>query len=75
MQAGNSYNSIVQIQRIQIVFFIPSMLPGRRLWIDNNPGRQQNERKLFHGTRADTCPKVNEQGFNRSFAGVNGKLQ
>ena len=75
MQAGNSYNSIVQIQRIQNRVLYSQYAARKKVMDDNNPGRQQNERKLFHGTRADTCPKVNEQGFNRSFAGVNGKLQ
>jgi len=30
------------------------------------------EKELFHGTKKDTCEKINYQGFNRSFAGENG---
>ena len=26
---------------------------------------------LFHGTTADTVPKITQQGFNRAFAGKN----
>ena len=74
MQAGNSYNSIVQIQRIQNRVLYSQYAARKKVMDDDNPGDQQNERKLFHGTKYDTCPKVNQQGFNRSFAGANGKL-
>lgn len=32
-----------------------------------------NEKKLFHGTAAATCPLINYNGFNRSFSGKNGE--
>lgn len=32
-----------------------------------------NEQQLFHGTDADSLPHVNQHGFNRSYAGKNGK--
>ena len=38
-----------------------------------NPLGHQNEKKLFHGTASDVCEKINAQGFNRTFAGKNGK--
>ena len=30
-------------------------------------------RELFHGTSSDVCEKIYKDGFNRSFAGKNGK--
>lgn len=32
-----------------------------------------NEKLLFHGTDVDSVPFVNGNGFNRSYAGKNGK--
>lgn len=32
-----------------------------------------NEKLLFHGTDADSVTYVNQHGFNRSYAGKNGK--
>jgi hypothetical protein len=32
-----------------------------------------NEKQLFHGTDAGSVPHVNKNGFNRSYAGKNGK--
>merc|ERR1712146_866708 len=29
---------------------------------------------LFHGTAADTVPKITEMGFNRSFCGLNATM-
>lgn len=41
--------------------------------MDMKNGHTDNERILFHGTDADSVPYVNEHGFNRSYAGKNGK--
>uniref|UniRef100_A0A8C7JYW8 Poly [ADP-ribose] polymerase n=1 Tax=Oncorhynchus kisutch TaxID=8019 RepID=A0A8C7JYW8_ONCKI len=37
-------------------------------------GHQNNERKLFHGACHTTIDKINELGFNRSYAGKNAAL-
>ena len=70
MQGG--YKQIVKIERIQnpALYF---QYVGRKKEMDKqNPSGHQNERLLFHGTSVDTCPKINQNGFNRSFAGKNG---
>lgn len=41
--------------------------------MDTKNGHTNNERQLFHGTDADTVPYINQHGFNRSYAGKNGK--
>lgn len=41
--------------------------------MDIKNGYRDNERVLFHGTDADSVPYVNQHGFNRSYAGKNGK--
>jgi len=37
-----------------------------------SPGTQLT-RRLFHGTSEDVCEKIYTNGFDRSFAGKNGK--
>uniref|UniRef100_UPI00398F08FE protein mono-ADP-ribosyltransferase PARP14-like isoform X2 n=1 Tax=Pristiophorus japonicus TaxID=55135 RepID=UPI00398F08FE len=32
---------------------------------------QQNEKLLYHGTSPETCSKINADGFNRSYCGLN----
>lgn len=34
-----------------------------------------NEKQLFHGTDGKNITNINTQGFNRSFAGKNGKCK
>lgn len=66
------YTSIVKIQRIQNpMLYFQYVVRKKEMDKHNKPGHQ-NERKLFHGTSVDTCPKVNQSGFNRSFAGKHG---
>ncbi|XP_043849442.1 protein mono-ADP-ribosyltransferase PARP14-like [Dromiciops gliroides] len=61
---------IEKIERIQ----------NRNLWnlyntrkknMDDQNGHTNNEKRLFHGTAADSVSHVNSQGFNRSYAGKN----
>ncbi|KAH9492135.1 hypothetical protein Btru_048699 [Bulinus truncatus] len=37
-----------------------------------NPAGHNNEEKLFHGTAKENIKQINENGFNRSYCGVNG---
>lgn len=41
--------------------------------MDDKNKHTTNEQQLFHGTDADSLPHVNQHGFNRSYAGKNGK--
>lgn len=38
-----------------------------------NPRNKQNVRELWHGTDSFTITLICQKGFNRSFAGKNGK--
>ena len=73
-RSSSYYSSIVRIQRIQNHVLYSQYAARKKVMDDNNPTGCQNERKLFHGTTPDTCLKVNQQGFNRSFAGKNGNF-
>lgn len=42
--------------------------------MDQMNGHQNNEKMLFHGTREDSISHINQNGFNRSYAGKNGML-
>ena len=70
---SETYSSIIKIQRIQnLVLYGQYMAKKKNMDKNNTPGHA-NEMLLFHGSSADTCPKINLQGFNRSFSGKNGK--
>ena len=70
-----SYRDIVRIQRIQNPALYLQFIARKKAMDKHNPPGHQNERRLFHGTSAVTCPKINQCGFNRSFAGKNGNSQ
>ncbi|XP_040214269.1 protein mono-ADP-ribosyltransferase PARP14-like [Rana temporaria] len=66
-------NTILKILRVQ----------NRDLWlnyqirkqnIDSKNGSTTNEKELFHGTDFNSIQHVNQNGFNRSYAGRNGTL-
>ena len=67
------YTQIVKIQRIQNPMLYAQYIAKKKDMEKHNPPGYQNEKRLFHGTPADVCPKINQQGFNRSFAGKNGE--
>ena len=69
------YVSIVKIQRIQNPALYFQFIVRKKEMDKHNPPGHKNERKLFHGTSVDTCPKINQSGFNRSFAGKNGSTR
>lgn len=41
--------------------------------MEKKNGHQNNEKRLFHGTNEQTIGHINNSGFNRSYAGKNGK--
>ena len=71
--SGGTYNSIIKIQRIQNLVLYGQYIANKKNMDKKNKPGHQNEMLLYHGTSADTCPKINLQGFNRSFSGKNGK--
>ena len=64
---------IITIQRVQNTMLHGQYIARKRSMEKLNPPNTKNESLLFHGTDANTCHKINSQGFNRSFAGKNGK--
>lgn len=41
--------------------------------MEKKNGHQNNEKRLFHGTSEQTISHIEKSGFNRSYAGKNGK--
>jgi hypothetical protein len=66
------YEQIIRIERIQNPALYLQFIDRKKKMDKVNPKGHQNERSLFHGAAVDTCPKINQNGFNRSFAGKNG---
>ncbi|XP_048202716.1 protein mono-ADP-ribosyltransferase PARP14 isoform X2 [Perognathus longimembris pacificus] len=62
--------TIEKIERIQNLSLWNSY-QAKKKSIDAKNGHQRNERLLFHGTDINSVPHVNENGFNRSYAGKN----
>ncbi|XP_075412443.1 protein mono-ADP-ribosyltransferase PARP14 [Tenrec ecaudatus] len=61
---------ILKIERIQN----PSLwnyYQAKKKTMDDKNGQTNNEKLLFHGTDAASLPHVNQNGFNRSYAGKN----
>ncbi|XP_067871097.1 protein mono-ADP-ribosyltransferase PARP14-like isoform X2 [Heterodontus francisci] len=44
---------------------------ARRNEMNRQRPHQQNEKILYHGTCSDICSKINVDGFNRSYSGLN----
>ena len=64
---------IVSIKRVQNTVLYGQYVARKKAMESLNPPGTKNERLLFHGTKSDICQKINSQGFNRSYAGANGK--
>lgn len=64
--------SVLKIDRIQNPLLWKTLQMKKRTMEQKN-GHQNNENILFHGTSEDTVLTINENGFNRSYAGKNGE--
>ena len=69
---GDIWKCLVKIQRIQNPALYAQYAGRKKIMEKENP-RIQNERQLFHGCKGDVVKNIYHQGFNRSFAGANGK--
>ena len=67
------YSCIVKIQRVQNPRLYGLYQKAREEMERANPPGHRNERQLFHGTDVNSMKKINANGFNRSYAGKNGK--
>ena len=70
---GTTYTRIQKIQRVQNPMLYSQYQAKKKEMEKQNPSGHKNEWLLWHGTQSSTCQKINTQGFNRSFAGHNGK--
>jgi len=68
--------NIVGVQRIQNMAMWQSYAVKRQSMATRDKKTIANAEKkwLFHGTAADTVPKIIQQGFNRGFAGKNATV-
>ena len=71
---ARSYSQILSIQRLQNPALYKQYAVRKKEMEKHNPKGHQNERLLWHGTSPDTLDKINTRGFDRNFAGKNGKI-
>lgn len=65
--------NIISIERVQNTTLWQSyQLMKKQMEVKNK--HTKNERKLFHGTGANSIDLINKQGFNRSYAGAHGAM-
>ena len=70
--AGGNWKSLVKIQRVQNPALYAQYAGRKKIMEKDNPNIT-NERRLFHGCKGEVVKNIYYQGFNRSFAGANGK--
>lgn len=61
---------VLKIERIQNLGQWKNYQTTKQVMEQKNK-HQNNEKRLFHGTREDTILHINKDGFNRSYAGLN----
>ena len=66
--------TIVKIDRIQNPTLYAQYAARKKLMDRTNPPNTTNERRLYHGCAGDVVQQIIHGGFNRSYAGKNGKL-
>ena len=70
--ATDLWKSLVKIQRIQNPALYAQYAGRKKIMEKDNPN-VKNEKRLFHGCKGSVVKNIYHQGFNRSFAGANGK--
>ena len=65
---------IVKIERIQNTELHSQYMARKKTMDMKNPPGTINEIGLFHGCPRAVAEKISHQGYNRSFAGKNGKV-
>ena len=66
--------TIVKIERIQNPTLYAQYAARKKLMDRTNPPNTTNERRLYHGCAGDVVQQIIYGGFNRSYAGKNGKI-
>ncbi|XP_011616660.2 protein mono-ADP-ribosyltransferase PARP14-like isoform X1 [Takifugu rubripes] len=70
--SGRSLN-ILKIERIQNAVLWQGYQALKKS-LEQKNGHSNNERLLFHGTKAQSVKFINKSGFNRSYAGMHGAM-
>ena len=65
--------TIVKIERVQNPTLYAQYAARKKLMDRTNPPNTVNERRLYHGCGGDVVQSIIHGGFNRSYAGKNGK--
>lgn len=71
MRSNNVFGLCWQIERVQN----PTLWQNYQILkkqMEAKNKHKNNEKLLFHGTRATSVDLINDKGFNRSYAGTNG---
>ncbi|XP_047660503.1 protein mono-ADP-ribosyltransferase PARP14 isoform X2 [Tachysurus fulvidraco] len=64
---------ILKIERVQNETLWKNYMNQKEL-LEKKNKHTNNEKLLFHGTASDNIDKINDRGFNRSYAGMNGAM-
>ncbi|XP_034430831.1 protein mono-ADP-ribosyltransferase PARP14-like [Hippoglossus hippoglossus] len=67
---ASCHRTVIKIERIQNTMLWKS-LQVKKCDIEQRNGHSNNERRLFHGTTETIVNTINENGFNRAYAGKN----
>lgn len=71
MRSNNVFGLCWQIEQVQN----PTLWQNYQILkkqMEAKNKHKNNEKLLFHGTRATSVDLINNKGFNRSYAGTNG---
>ncbi|XP_062870054.1 protein mono-ADP-ribosyltransferase PARP14-like isoform X2 [Trichomycterus rosablanca] len=66
-------STILTIDRIQNETLWRNYM-NQKAFLERKNNHQKNEKLLFHGTGSKNIEKINDRGFNRSFAGTHGAM-
>ncbi|MCJ8742185.1 hypothetical protein PDJAM_G00079280 [Pangasius djambal] len=66
-------SNILKIERVQNETLWKNYM-NQKAYLEKKNKHTNNEKLLFHGTGPDNIDKINDRGFNRSYAGMNGAM-
>ncbi|XP_017345055.1 protein mono-ADP-ribosyltransferase PARP14 isoform X2 [Ictalurus punctatus] len=66
-------SNILSIERVQNETLWKNYI-NQKVYLEKKNKHTNNEKLLFHGTGADNIDKINDRGFNRSYAGMHGAM-
>ncbi|GAA6082690.1 protein mono-ADP-ribosyltransferase PARP14 isoform X2 [Tachysurus ichikawai] len=64
---------ILKIERVQNETLWKNYM-NQKAYLEKKNKHTNNEKLLFHGTGSDKIDKINNRGFDRSYAGMNGAM-